>query len=209
MINKKISLTVALFAIIGIALIGTNTFVKALEVTHSETLRTQRQQISDKKTEFQQKLTVMKEARTARLEGKRLEICQKRQQKIGEIVAHGIEQNKKQLAVFKKIEDKVIKFYIDKKLSNDSYDAAVTKADTAYVSAVAAIEASSETTFTCTSTDGANPGSIIKEAMTTRHSAMIEYRTAIKELIQVVRKANGQNRTTDTNTKPTDTTEEQ
>jgi hypothetical protein len=224
MINKKITLSVALFALTFVSLASVNSFANALsgetmgqkqnqpleqQTRRLEDQQTQQLRINDIKAQIQQRLTQMKEERVTKLEGKRLEVCQKRQQKIGEIVTHGIEQNKKQLAVFEKIQANVIKFYADKKLSSDGYTAAVEKADAADAKATAAINASAETNFDCATADGANPGSIIKEAMTTRHSALAEYRTAIKELIQVVRKANGQQRTTDTTTKPTNTTEGQ
>lgn len=209
MISKKIILFVAFFAVIGITMLGTQTLAKAMNGGRTGMSRTQNQTVTDRKAEIQQRLTNMKEARTVRLEAKRLEVCQQRQQKIDDIVAHGAEQNTKQLAVFQKIEANVKQFYIDKKLSSDGYLAAVANADSAEADVVAAIEVSTETTFDCTTTDGANPGSIIKEAMTTRHSALQAYRTAVKDLIVVVKKANGGQKTTDTTTPSTNDTKEQ
>lgn len=209
MIRKKIILFVALFAVMGITMLGTQTLAKAMNGGRTGMSRTQNQTVTDRKAEIQQRLTNMKEARTVRLEAKRLEVCQQRQQKINDIVAHGTEQNIKQLAVFQKIEANIKQFYIDKKLSSDAYDGAVANADIAEANAVAAIEASTETTFDCASTDSTNPGSIIKEAMTTRHSSLAAYRTAIKDLIVIVKKANGEQKTTDTTTPSTNDTKEQ
>lgn len=210
MIRKKIILFVAFFAIMGVTMLGTQTLAKAMNGGRTGMSRTQNQTVTDRKAEIQQRLTNMKEARTVRLETKRLEVCQRRQHKINDIVAHGAEQNTKQLAVFQKIEANVKQFYIDKKLSSDAYDGAVANADSAEADAVAAIEVSTETTFDCTTTDGVNPGSIIKEAMTTRHSSLAAYRTAVKDLIVVVKKANGEQKTTtDTTTPSTNNTEEQ
>ena len=210
MIRKKIILLVVIFAIMGVTMLGTQTLAKAMDGGRTGMTPAQNQVVTDKKAEIQQRLTTMKEARTVKLEAKRLEVCQQRQQKINDIVAHGTEQSTKQLAVFQKIEANVKQFYIDKKLSSDGYLAAVASADSAEANAVAAIEVSTETTFGCTSTDSTNPGSIIKEAMTTRHSTLAAYRTAIKDLILVVKKANGEQKTTtDTTTPSTNNTEEQ
>lgn len=208
MIRKSIILSVALFAVIGITMLGSQTLAKAMDGGRTGMSPTQNKVVTDKKTEIQQKLATMKAARTVKLEAKRLEVCQQRQQKINDIVAQGAEQNTKQLAVFQKIEANVKQFYIDKKLSSDGYLAAVANADAAEANAVAAIEVSIETTFDCTTTDGTNPGSIVKEAMTTRHSALQAYRTAVKDLIVVVKKANGEQKATDMTT-TTNSTKEQ
>lgn len=211
MIHKKTIIVAAIFAAIGITMFGTQTLAKDMDVgredmspaKHMDGVRddmspAENEDVMDKKIEIEQRLTTMKEAHTEKLDTKRLEVCQQRQEKINDIVAHGVEQNTKQLAVFQKIEANVKQFYIDKNLSVDTYAAAVATADDAKASAVASIEASAETTFDCTTTDGANPGSIIKEVMTTRHSSLAAYRTAIKNLILVVKKANSQEKTTDT-----------
>ena len=208
MIHKKIILFVAFFAVIGVTVLGTQTLANAMNSGRPGMSLAQNQVVTDKKTEIQQKLATMKAARTVKLEAKRLEVCQQRQQKINNIVARGTEQNKKQLAVFQKIEANVKQFYIDKKLSSDGYLTAVANADTAEANAVAAIEVSIETTFDCTTTDSTNPGSIIKEAMTLRHSALAAYLTAIKDLIVVVKKANGEQKAADTTT-TTNSTKEQ
>lgn len=208
MISKKIILSISLLAIIGVVALGTQTLAKAMDGGRTGMTVEQNQVVTDRKAAIQQKLTTMKTARTEKLTAKRLEVCQQRQEKIGNIVARGTEQNTKQLAVFQKIEANVKQFYIDKKLSSDGYDVAVTNADTAEANAVAAIEVATETTFDCTTTDGANPGSLIKAAMTSRHETLKAYRTAIKDLILVVKKANGEQKATDTTT-PTNTTEEQ
>lgn len=211
MIHKKTIIVAAIFAAIGITMFGTQTLTKAMDggredmspAKHMDGVRddmspAENEDVMDKKIEIKQRLTTMKEAHTEKLETKRLEVCQQRQQKINDIVARGVEQNTKQLAVFQKIEANVKQFYIDKNLSVDTYNDAVATADDAKASAVASIEASAETTFDCATTDGANPGSIIKEVMTTRHSSLAAYRTAIKDLILVVKKANSQEKTTDT-----------
>lgn len=206
MIRKDIILSVALLAFVGVIALGTQTLAKAMDGGQAGMSQAQIEVVTAKKAEIQLRLTALKEARTTKLETKRLEICQQRQAKINEIVTHGVEQNTKQLAVFQKIEANVKQFYIDKKLSSVDYDATLAAADDAEAAAVAAIDAASTTTFDCTTTDSTNPGSVIKEAMTTRHSTLAAYRTAIKNLILVVKKANGEQKATTT---PTDGVKEQ
>lgn len=197
MISKRITILVALFAVVGGTMMGAQTLAKAMDGGRRGMTTAQNQIATEKRAEIQQRLTTMKEARTVKLEAKRLEVCQQRQQKINDIVTRGIENNTKQLAVFQKIAANVEQFYVDKHLTSDAYDAAVASVNTAEANAVAAIEASSEVKFDCGTTDGTKPGSVIKEAMTSRHSALATYRTSIKDLIVVVKKANGEQRTAD------------
>lgn len=197
MVHKKSALFIALFAVASMTLIGApSTLAVAMDGERTGMTDEQKQAVTDRKTALQEKIATMKQERTAKLETKRLEVCEKRQQKINTIVARGTEQNKKQLAVFQKIEEKVKQFYTAKELSSDGYAAALADADTKEASAVAAIETAAETTFDCATTDAANPGSAIKEAMTSRHAALKEYRASIKNLILVVKKANGEQKAT-------------
>jgi hypothetical protein len=197
MVHKKSALFIALFAVASMTLIGVpSTLAVAMDGERTGMTDEQKQAVTDRKAALQEKIATMKQERTAKLEAKRLEVCEKRQQKINTIVAHGTEQNKKQLAVFQKIEEKVKQFYITKELSSDGYASALADADAKEAAAVAAIETAAETTFDCATTDAANPGSAIKEAMTSRHAALKEYRTSIKNLILVVKKANSEQKAT-------------
>jgi len=192
MTQSRIRLSVALFALFGTVVFGaTQSYAQAVDGEHREMSEQQQQTVSDRKAAIKQKLAEKKEARTTRLQEKRLEICEKRQARINDIVSRGAQKNTKQLGVFQGIEDKVVKFYEDKKLSSDAYTAALADADAKEAVAVAAIEVSAETRFDCATADGEKPGSVIKQAMLTRHQALKDYRTAIKELIVVVKKALG------------------
>lgn len=165
------------------------------------------QRIETHKAELKDRVEALKENRTEKLNAKRLEVCQKRQSKINDIGSKSTEQNKKHLAVFQKIEANVEQFYVNKNLSAEGYDAAVAAADEKEAIAVAAIEASAEISFDCSTTDGAEPGSAVKELMTSRHSALKEYRTAIKNLIVIVKKANSESVKTSDSTKTETNTE--
>ena len=165
----------------------------------------QKQAVDDHKAEIKQRIEAKKAEATAKLADKRLAACEKRQTKVNNIFKKATERNKKQLAVFQKIEERVREFYATKKLSADGYDAAVKNADEKEAAAVAAIEASAEVTFDCASTDAAKPGVAIKEAMQARHAALKDYRTAVKDLILAVKKHHGQQQGTGTEQEDTDT----
>ena len=192
MTHKRIRLSVAIFALFGMVAFGTaQSYAQTVDAERTDMSEQQQQAVSDRKAAMQQKLADKKAERTTKLEAKRLEVCEKRQSRINEIISRGTERNTKQLGVFQAIEDKVVKFYEDKNLSSDGYTAALADADAKEAVAVAAIEVSTETTFDCATADGEKPGAVIKQAMVTRHQALKDYRTAIKELIVVVKKALG------------------
>lgn len=203
MVHKKSVLLVALLAVANGALLSTpSTLAVAIDGERTGMNEEQRQVVTEHKAALQEKIATMKEARTAKLDAKRLEICEKRQQNINNIVTRGTEQNKRQLATFQKIEENVKQFYTTKGLSSDTYANALADADAKESAAVATIEAATETTFDCNTTDAAMPGSAIKEVMSSRHAALKDYRISIKNLILVVKKANSEQKaTTSTRTK--------
>lgn len=203
MTHKKIITLVAVLAVMGVVAFGTQTLVNALDSDTSVSSPNNRQTVMDKRSELKQKFADMKEARTAKLDAKRLEICEKRQQTINDIITRGVERNTKHLAFFQKIETNVKQFYVNKHLSSDKYAAAVEAADTAEANAATAIDASADVKFDCNTTDGNKPGSVIKEAMESRHSALVAYRTSIKDLIVIVKKANGEQKSANQTTPST------
>lgn len=194
MTHKKLMILAALVAVAGAVTISGSTLARGMEGGRAGMAESQKQQVEERKAEFEQRLETAKIKRDEKLTERRLEICEKRQEKVNSVFTKATEQNKKQLAVMQAIEEKVKGFYIAKNLTAEGYDAAVAKADAAEATAVAAVETSESVTFDCTTTDGAKPGSVIKEAMAARHAALNEYRTAVKDLILVVKKHNGQNR---------------
>lgn len=207
--NKKILLFVAFLVVTGVTTLSPYVYAEALDGGRNGMSETQKKNVTERKTRIQEKISTLKEERSTKLEAKRLETCQARQQKINDIFNKSTEQNKKQLAVFQKIEANIKQFYIDKKLSIPQYQAVLDSVATKEAIAVASIEVSSEITFDCTTENAAKPGAVIKEVMTTRHNALKEYRTAIKNLILVVRKANGTQNTTNSTTPTSNETKEQ
>lgn len=192
MTQRKTIILTAAIAIVSLATFSTTTSARAMDGGQTGMHEEQRQSVDDHKAAIEQRLEALREQHGTKLADKRLEICEKRHDKINTIVTQSAERATKQLAVFQKIEERVKQFYTDKNLSSDSYDAAVATADEKEATAVAAMEVSSETTFDCVTTSGTKPGDVVKEAMSTRHTALKDYRTAIKNLILVVKKAHGQ-----------------
>lgn len=169
--------------------VATNTASEDTSVTLTDS---QKQAVQERKAEIKQRIEAKKAEVSAKLADKRLATCEKRQAKINSIFTKATERNKKHLAVFQKIEERVKEFYTSRSLIADGYDAAVANADAKEAAAVAAIEASTEVSFDCAATDAAKPGAAIKEAMQARHAALKDYRTAVKDLILVVKKHHGQ-----------------
>lgn len=212
MTHKKSILFAAVFAVVGVTALGSaaqahDGHEHQLKRPATTLTETQKQQIAERKTALQEKMTAAKEARANKLEDRRLATCEKRQAKINSILTRGTDQSRKHLAVFQKIEERVKLFYQNKNLSNEGYDAAVANADEKEAAAIAAIETSTETTFDCANVDGAKPGEAIKDLMKSRHEALKAYRTAVKDLILVVKKGHGkqQNATQPTENEATET----
>ena len=206
MTYKRSLIFTAVFTLVGTMALSTSAYAHddAMEHTHDTVTKTSTEQTAAvkeraeaQKQALKERFEAAKEARMNKLEDKRLATCEKRSDKINSIIQKGTEQSSKHLAVFQKIEDKVKKFYADKNLSAEGYDAAVANADAKEAAAIAAIDASTELKFDCENADGAKPGDAVKELMKTRHAALKEYRTAVKDLILVVKKANGTQQSTE------------
>lgn len=210
MAHKKLVLAAALVAVAASATLGGAVFAHGFGHDHTANANTstteietkltdeQKQKVTERKAEIKQRVETKRAEATAKLADKRLAACEKHQDKVNSIFAKATNRNAMHLAVFQKIEERVKAFYVNKNLSVDGYEAAVTNADEKEAAAVAAIEASSEITFNCTSADATKPGAAIKEAMQARHSALKQYRTAVKDLILIVKKHHGQQQNTST-----------
>lgn len=188
--RTKILLTSFILLIGALVIQAPNTTNAISNERAQSTTKEQQDLIENKKTALLQRLQAEKESRVVKLESKRLEACKTHEQKINSINSNNVEHNSKQLAVFLKIENNTKKFYVNKDLSAEGYDSAVTTADAKYADAVATIEASGEINFNCDTTDSTNPGSTIKEMTTARHTAIKDYKTAVKNLILIVKNAN-------------------
>lgn len=173
--------------------------ISALDTITTTNDKEERQaQIEERRQELRTKVTTMREARQEKLDAKRLDVCQKRQERINSIVSKSVEQSTKHLATFQKIEERVTQFYIDKSLTVTNFDELVATVDEKEAAAIASIDISAETTFDCETTDGSNPGSIVRDLVRSQHQALKEYRTAIKDLIVAVKSSQSSADTNDT-----------
>lgn len=170
--------TVALFSIPTVHAVSENASSKAQE--RLEKVEIKRQELSDK-------LEAIKEQRSEKLSENRLKVCENRQATINKIIANSATQSEKHLAVFQKIEDRVVTFYEEKTLSLDTYDTLLATVDEKEAAAIAAIDLAKETTFSCDDADATNPGSLARELVKSEHTALKEYRTAIKDLLVAIK----------------------
>jgi hypothetical protein len=174
--------------------------------------KAQAAKVETKRAEIESRLDALKAERQGKLDEKRLSACENKSAKINSIIQKRSTQATKQLAVFKKIADRVEAFISDKKLTIENYDALAADIKDKEAAATAAIEANTNTVFDCASTDSAAPGKVAKASVETVRSALQDYRTSIKNLIVKVKSNEAlktdttktENTTTDTNT--TDTT---
>lgn len=130
---------------------------------------------------------------TQQLDEKRQEVCERREQKINAITDKSVEQARKHLAVFQKIEDRVKAYHTNKALIAENYDALLAEVDAKEAAAVAAIESTGVIDLDCAvEGDQRQIGTFIKDLVRAQHAALREYRTAIKNLIVAVAQAQKQ-----------------
>ena len=145
--------------------------------------------IAERRAQLEQKIEASKAKRAERLEGRRMELCQKRQTKINQLIQSSSTRAKAKLAVFQKIQQNVKDFYVKKQLAAEGYDAAVAKADQAQADAIAAIDATQALNFDCTAVKDSQPGQAISTTMKARHAALQSYKNAVHDLIVLVKHA--------------------
>jgi len=136
-------------------------------------------------------------ASQSRLDAAKLRVCQNRQNAIKDIMSHIIQRAEKQLDVFSVIADRVEAFYVTrgKTLSNYNDLVADINAKKAIAQADLNDMQAARTQFNCD-----NPRAIVeafKVSLKQEISALKAYRTAIKNLIVSVKSVQGQNSSTD------------
>jgi TolA-binding protein len=169
---------------------------KTLAETRTKTAEELQKQAEQKREEIQQKtdqlrerVKTQREAAKTKLEGQRKDKCEQRQSNINKIAGKSTTQSKKHLGTFQKIEERVKQFVTDKNLTVENYDTLVANVDAKEAAAIAAVDVAAETSFDCDTTDATNPGSVVKTLMQSQHSALKDYRTAIKDLIVAVKQS--------------------
>lgn len=151
-------------------------------------------------------VTTRNEEKTARLTQARLRVCEKREDKIKNIMARVGDRGTKKLDVIKKIYDRTVAFYNSKYQSEgmilENFDELDGLATAAYETAQAAVtEAIENETFECDSEDPHSSVATFKALVKDRNEALQNYRTAVKNLIVGVKSIHS---TTDADASGTD-----
>ena len=143
-------------------------------------------------TETDQAKDKLKSKIETRLTETKLRVCKQRQSKISGIMSRSTVRAQKQLEVFTAISERVQAFYEKKGKVSATYDAKLAAVNAAKAAAEADIQALKELkTFDCESSDPKGGGQAYKAALDKVHESLKAYRTAIRELIQDVKKAQG------------------
>lgn len=159
--------------------------------TEKQRFETFKNQFEQRKQELQQQVQQKRAAVKEKLSTARKNVCDKRQVNINKIITNSNAQGTRNLAVFESIQARVIQFATQKNLTVANYDALVADADAKRAAAQAALDISGQTTFSCDDTDPSSPGKVVSDLMHTKHDALKDYRTAIKNLIVAVKQAAG------------------
>lgn len=132
------------------------------------------------------------EKREARLTDAKLKACEKREQKINNIMARTVDRATKQIEVFDKIATRTKDFYTSKGRTVAGYDTLVAAVDTAKQKAEADLASMKNTaTFDCSSADPKGSAEIFKAGLKIVIADLKVYKTAVKNLIVGVKSAQG------------------
>lgn len=126
-----------------------------------------------------------------KLEAKKIEICQKREEVIKNTMTRMVDRGTKHIAVLSKISERVQTFYAEKGLTVDNYNDLLVNVVDAKAAAEAAVKQTGDQkeTFNC---DGYSPKTAAQNFVTTNHSqidAVKAYHDAVVELLKAVKAA--------------------
>lgn len=126
-----------------------------------------------------------------RLEGKKLEACEAREQRINRTMEQMATRGENHIAVFTKISDRVKTFYAEKGKTVTNYDALVADIDAKKQAAEAAVASAQSVgdVFSCDSDSPKIASEQFREAHKAQVAALKEYRTSVKNLIEAVKSA--------------------
>lgn len=152
--------------------------------------------IASKAAELKLRIEDRKQIRQERLAGAKLKACQNRQSSIEKHTANATTMAGRVETKFASIAAKVDAFKVAKNITVDNYAALQTDVATkkAAVDAALADAQSQIKDFSCTSEGPKAQLQLFVSQMDVVRQALKDYRTSIKNLIQGVRQANGQNR---------------
>lgn len=142
-----------------------------------------------KRKELQAQVEDKKQAIRQKLSDQRLKICKEHQDKINKIVDGSKTRGQKVLERLQAAETKVRAYYERLNITLANYDALSAVIDDKEAAAIAAVNVTGDTQFSCDSDDATRPGGIISDTMRSQHSALKAYRDSIRDLIKAIREA--------------------
>lgn len=120
----------------------------------------------------------------AKLAGVKLQVCQRRQKAITNIMERIADRGQKQLTLFTTIANRVETFYTDKGKTLDNYDALVADVNAKQAAAQTTVDTikADSTGFSCDSSDPKGFVDSFKGSLKSEISALQDYRTSVKNL---------------------------
>lgn len=125
----------------------------------------------------------------ARLDGNRRRVCERREEKIKQLIRRSTDQAQDHLAVFDRISQRVQNFYKTKNLSVSNYTQLTSDVTAKRSAALMAINTTRATAFSCAGDDPKALGQIVKSNIQSMRSALKDYRASLKNLIAAVHTA--------------------
>lgn len=153
----------------------------------SERVLSQKDRIEQRRAELKEKLEMKAENRREMLEGKRLAKCQSKQAEINQLLDSSSTVGNRHLENLQRLEEKVSAFAAKKSIASETYTTALATADEKEAAAIAALEVMDTQNFDCSSVDGSDPASGVKEMRQAKRAALGAYRDSVIELIHVVK----------------------
>lgn len=165
--------------------------VTELKVGEDAKTRAQRQvqRISEQRVAIKERIEQRKTAVKQRLAGKRLAVCENRETRINQLLTRSAQNGQRQLGTIQRLEEGVKTFYSDRQLSAEGFEAAATVVDTKEADAIAALEVLKNLEYDCATVDAERPAEVVSSLVHDRHEALKSYRTAVKDMLLVVKQA--------------------
>ena len=145
----------------------------------------QAQQREQQRAELQSQRQERKETNEARLDAAKLQVCQRREKHIQNIMSRIADRGNRQLEVFTTISDRVQAFYVSKGNVLSNYDELVANVAAKKTAAQAAVDTvkNTDVTFKCDNPDPKAVPQAFQGNVKTMNAALKDYKTAVKDLI--------------------------
>lgn len=134
-----------------------------------------------------------KAARQGKLEGRKLEVCKRREAKVNELMGRISARGEKYASLIATMTERVEAYKESKDLTVANYDALLAEVETKKAAAVAAVEAvkSAQAEFKCDGSDPKGSAAIFKELMKAQNEALKSYKESVVKLLVAVKQSQG------------------